>query len=296
MSNTSAAQWSDIEDALHDVVAATSGVPGTSVIWAQQADARPTNPWISLLLGDLTREGAGWVDSVPNPLVFSDTPFTANATTDQLTATAHGRTTGDGPVRFTTTGTLPAGLALATDYWLVVVDTDHLKVSATFPDSVAVSPTTIDLTGAGSGSHTMVDTDDTVAAGAELLSVVRATYSATLTIQCYTDAPTGADPGSAPLSAVAMLHAVAVGSLLPSVRALLSAAGVGSYDFGQVRAVGAPVNSVMFEPRAVLEAKLWLVAQVSETAARLDAVGVVLSTDDVEGNPRPDVDFDVPSD
>lgn len=51
-------------------------------------------------------------------------------------------------VRLTTTGTLPAGLALATDYYVQVVDADHYKLS-TQPDGATITCFT-----AGTGTHT----------------------------------------------------------------------------------------------------------------------------------------------
>ena len=83
----------------------------------------------------MRKDGIGWIDVEPNPLVFSPTTFTVSGS--QLLATAHGRATGDGPVRFTTTGGLPSPLAPATDYWLVVVDPNTLLVAATFEDAIA---------------------------------------------------------------------------------------------------------------------------------------------------------------
>lgn len=73
--------------------------------------------------------------------------FTADAATDVLTSTAHGFTDGK-VVQFTTTGTLPGGLSLATDYFVINSATNTYKVSAT-PNGAAV-----DITSAGTGTHT----------------------------------------------------------------------------------------------------------------------------------------------
>ncbi len=56
-------------------------------------------------------------------------------------------------VRFTTSGTLPTGLALNTDYWLVRVSATTARVAASYADYVA--GTVIAYTDAGSGTHTM---------------------------------------------------------------------------------------------------------------------------------------------
>ena len=71
-----------------------------------------------------------------------------------LLLTAHGLWAGDGPFTLTTTGVLPTGLATATDYYAIVVDTDHLLLAASRADALA--DTSITLTDAGTGTHTLV--------------------------------------------------------------------------------------------------------------------------------------------
>ena len=56
-------------------------------------------------------------------------------------------------VRFTTTTTLPTGLALATDYWLVRVSATTARVATSYANYVA--GTVIAFTDAGTGVHTM---------------------------------------------------------------------------------------------------------------------------------------------
>jgi hypothetical protein len=56
-------------------------------------------------------------------------------------------------VRFTTTTTLPTGLSLATDYWIVRVDATHCRVATTLNNAIA--GTVIAYTDAGTGTHTM---------------------------------------------------------------------------------------------------------------------------------------------
>lgn len=70
--------------------------------------------------------------------------FTADATDDEITlADPDDLKVGD-VVQLTTTGTLPAGLSLATDYW--ILDDFQLATSAT--------GSAIDITDAGTGTHT----------------------------------------------------------------------------------------------------------------------------------------------
>ncbi len=85
-----------------------------------------------------------------------------NTTTDAMTATAHGKQTGFGPVRLANSGgALPTGLAAATDYWLIVVDANTVKFASSYANAIAGTP--VDITAAGSGTHTMQATMTTLA-------------------------------------------------------------------------------------------------------------------------------------
>lgn len=71
--------------------------------------------------------------------------------TDQITVTAHGLNTGDGPAAvYTPDGAIPGGLAAVTDYWVIKVDANTLKLASS--SSNAVAGTAIDITDAGSGT------------------------------------------------------------------------------------------------------------------------------------------------
>jgi len=77
--------------------------------------------------------------------------FTVNAGTDVITsAAAHGLNNGD-RVAFTSSGTLPAGLATVTEYFVKNQTSTTFQVSAT-PIGAAV-----DITDTGSGTHTFTD-------------------------------------------------------------------------------------------------------------------------------------------
>jgi hypothetical protein len=73
--------------------------------------------------------------------------FTASATTDLLTCNGHGVNAGD-QVIVATSVTLPTGLAASTRYFAVQVTPNTFSLS-TVPGGAA-----IDITGAGSGTHT----------------------------------------------------------------------------------------------------------------------------------------------
>lgn len=80
--------------------------------------------------------------------------FTA-AVSDVCTATAHGYATGDGPVRLTTTDTLPSPLSTSTSYYAIRVDADTLKWATSVVNAEA--GTAVDITDAGTGTHKVGD-------------------------------------------------------------------------------------------------------------------------------------------
>lgn len=75
-------------------------------------------------------------------------PSDVDTGTDVITITAHGLADGD-PVKFSSTGTLPTGITAGTTYYLVSSTTDTFKISATSGGAA------VDITGTGSGTHTM---------------------------------------------------------------------------------------------------------------------------------------------
>ena len=92
--------------------------------------------------------------TVPVP-ANSTTVVTANATTDQVTPSGFGVGLITGTrVRFTTTGTLPAPLAIATDYYVIKPEGDDTYKLATSLAN-AQAGTAIDLTTAGTGTTTL---------------------------------------------------------------------------------------------------------------------------------------------
>lgn len=76
-----------------------------------------------------------------------------DATGNSVNTVAHGYLTQD-HVRLTTSGTLPAGLALATDYYLIKLDADNYQFATTI--ALAAAGTDLDITAAaGGGTHTV---------------------------------------------------------------------------------------------------------------------------------------------
>jgi len=94
--------------------------------------------------------------------ILTDT-FTAVALTDVCTQASHGLKNGD-PLVLTTAGTLPAGLALATVYYVIEATTDTFKLSAvecsTYTTGNVPQPVPqVDITDTGSGAHTYTMND-----------------------------------------------------------------------------------------------------------------------------------------
>jgi len=79
--------------------------------------------------------------------------FTA-ATTDICTAVAHGYFTGDRVQLTNSGGALPAGLAAATTYYVIKLTADTFKLAAS--DALATAGTAVDITGTGTGTHSVV--------------------------------------------------------------------------------------------------------------------------------------------
>ncbi len=272
---TVAVAWTPLEKAIHTWIVNASGFVANSVIWSGKGAHRPDSPWISLLITRPVKDGIGWVDTDANPLVFADTAYTADPVTDILTAVAHGRLTGDGPVEIETTGTPPGGLSVGLDYWVIKLGANTFQLAETFEDAMALIPVPIAIgPGAGTGVQTLVATDDTVRAGEEVLMVVRANYEATLSVQCYGGSHVG------DTKPMAVLQNVAMRALLPSVRAALEAVDVGVTSVGPINDVGDVISKTTWEPRAHMDVKLWIAAEVSETGTVIDNVDVTFEVAD----------------
>lgn len=82
--------------------------------------------------------------------------FTADASTDVVTSSAVGGFCNLFPftrVQVSSSGTLPAGLAAATDYFVIRLSDTTIKLATSYANAVA--GTAIDITGAGTGTHTL---------------------------------------------------------------------------------------------------------------------------------------------
>lgn len=121
---------------------------GASIVAAAGA------PW-QLKLVDLQGyyllSGADVTGTTSRTLINSNT-FTASSSSGLLLTFTNDFASGT-KVRFTTTTTLPTGLALNTDYWLVRVSATTARVATSYANYVA--GTVVAFTDAGTGTHTL---------------------------------------------------------------------------------------------------------------------------------------------
>lgn len=91
-----------------------------------------------------------------------DVPDTAiSDTADTFTKAGHGLKTGM-CVRVSTDGlALPSPLAAGTDYWVIRIDNDVVKLALTYADATAATAVPIDLTDTGSAAATVTLTPQT---------------------------------------------------------------------------------------------------------------------------------------
>lgn len=98
-------------------------------------------------------------NTTPSAIAAIPADTAVDPTTDAITSTAHGLTTGllvrvaaDGG------GTLPTGLAAATDYFVIVVDANSFKLAASLANALATTPVPVNITADGSGAFTLTPT------------------------------------------------------------------------------------------------------------------------------------------
>lgn len=129
----------------HAVTAAATMAPGTLAILDVIGFYRVTS---------VTTTSA---QATTNTISTRTATFTADAGTDIMTYTSttsipSNLLTGT-RCRCTTSGTLPAGLATATDYYLIKVSDTTYKLATSYANAIA--GTQIDITDAGTGTHTL---------------------------------------------------------------------------------------------------------------------------------------------
>lgn len=249
-------------------VAAGTGVPSTKILWSMQGGQWPDAPWISLNLPNTRGVGLDGTRHIHNPLVVADDIVEeVDEILDTLLLTAHTLVTGDGPFQFTTTDTLPDGLELVTDYWVIVVDDDTILVATSRAAAVALDA--IDLIDQGLGVHTLHDTADTRRVGAEISHIVEGQRRGVLTLQCFSDEAIGA------ARAQALLEQLRSRYKLPSMQDRMRAIGFAVATIGPSTVIGGSLSSASdFDPRATMEIILNYYDSATETGTNIETVEV----------------------
>lgn len=131
---------------------------------------------------DITDQGTG--DHTVTRFTAADDMEFAHPLADEIIIPAH-VFVDEEVVRLTTTGTLPTGLSLATDYYIIFVDADSFQLEASVGGGV------IDITADGSGTHTITrttaaDNMEDVAPVAEQINIPAHGFIAELIVQLTT--------------------------------------------------------------------------------------------------------------
>jgi hypothetical protein len=122
---------------------------GTSTLIATQVLKAPTTNPVPKNFDD---SGAGAITVAETT---AGVAATIDLVTNYITIASHPYVTGT-KVRGTTTTTLPAGLALATDYFVVKIDANTIGLASSLILSAA--GTLVDITNHGTGTHTLTTT------------------------------------------------------------------------------------------------------------------------------------------
>lgn len=124
----------------------------------QQSFSGPTEFEIDMFCdaSETITSPALYVARVHPVTIADDDVDTVDFTNDELDLTSHAYQTGDGPVRLTTTDTLPAGLATATDYYVRDIGTNSIQLHTSRAGAVADTGQ-VTFTDGGTGTHTIVD-------------------------------------------------------------------------------------------------------------------------------------------
>lgn len=133
---------------------------------------------------------------------FSFTFAAADVTTgtDQITVAANSELITGRKVQIANPGTLPTGISAATDYYIIVVDSTHIKLATSLANAVA--GTAIDITAQGSGTNTATGALSTRTLGQKGGEETHALTTAELAAHSHVIQPfnSGAGGGGAPLS------------------------------------------------------------------------------------------------
>jgi hypothetical protein len=255
--------WSTVQAAIQEWIQSATGLADGKVIWANQNGGQPQGTFVDMEIQSLRRVGRDWTRRSERFVEIDLDVEEVDPDSDTFTATGHGQVSGTGPVRFDGDD-LPGGADEDTNFWLIRVDDDTLQVAASFLDALASSPDPVDLTSEGSGAMSLVSTDETTEAGAEVEHKIQGLREFILEVRCFDAAAVGDN------MAVARLNNVITKSQLPSIRNALRVAGIGISRFEPVLDVTSVVGETVLEPRAHLRVIGYLADEVSENTTFIE--------------------------
>ena len=281
--------WTTIKTAIHAWFVAGSGLAAGRVLWGRHIN-RPagSDAFITLRMREDGAIGQDWTDYEANPLTVAATAITSvDFATGVFTRAAHGRSTGDGPIRLTSSDTLPAGAELATDYWVIRLTANTFKLAESH--LLAIAGIAIVLTDAGLGVHTYTGTAATLAAGAEIASKTRGARRLVLEATCFPPMPADGVVLDAS-EAHAILSEVKSAAMVPARRGALRVGGVALSNVGTVVPMDGVVGSSRFEARALLTIVLFVKSEITSSETIIETVVYTPVADD---NPLETVTVDL---
>lgn len=113
-----------------------------------------------------TGAGATPVTALTTTALATGADPEVNTTDDEITIPSHGLTTGL-VGQLTSTGTLPAGLSLATDYYIISVDANTISLASSYANAIA--GTAVDITDQGSNGAVNTFTSTAMVGGTVIL-------------------------------------------------------------------------------------------------------------------------------
>lgn len=260
---TDAISWDSILPAVRAWVADGSGLDPTKCILARTGAGRPTPPHIEIDVDDVRSIAHDWSTREANQLVFAPQVVTlVDPATDELAIVGHVLKTGDGAAHISTGGVVPGGLAIDTDYWVVVVDANHVQLAGTFLDAMATPPIVVDITSTGSGSLSVITTTVAERVGEEVNHTVQGIREMNVTLTCFAEKGTDITP-------VRILTNVL--AVIPFHVEDLNNAGFGVSDLGAGFSQGV-VQSIPGSRGGILEprARVQITGYVSSSLTRFD--------------------------
>lgn len=132
----------------------------TNLQTISSAFTAPETNMASLSLAGPSQMSAGVIANITLTAASAKT-FTADSSADQISAVGHGYKTGL-KVRVSSSVTLPGGLAAATDYFVIFYDGSTIGLATSYAN--ALLGNAIDITTAGSGTHTITPAAQSIAA------------------------------------------------------------------------------------------------------------------------------------